>query len=148
MISFTGESTNSLFMLHLFVGPNGIVYLADLERGVARSLDGGSTWILRNDGLPTGDSLGMTIVGVSSLKMDPADPSTLYARIWNPAGFHRSRDGGNSWFPIESPGERFTRILFHPQDPLRILAPTAAGVYQYPAPAWLYAPGDPDDLGP
>lgn len=61
------------------------------ETGVRRSDDGGLTFSRANDGLPTG-------ARVSSLILDPAHPSTVYAGT--DAGVFRSRDSGTHWSAI------------------------------------------------
>ncbi len=73
----------------VFVGLTGDP--ASDETGVRRSDDGGLTFSRANDGLPTG-------ARVSSLILDPAHPSTVYAGT--NAGVFRSRDSGANWSPI------------------------------------------------
>ena len=82
----------------------------DKERGLFRSKDGGLTWqnVLRGD-----DSTGCVDV-----KMDPANPSILYASLWKAwrtpfllssggagSGLYKSIDGGDTWTLLsENPG--------------------------------------------
>jgi photosystem II stability/assembly factor-like uncharacterized protein len=95
-----------------------IVYLAALgpvfgpspARGVFKSIDGGKTWekiLFRNDS-----------TGVVDLVMDPRDPSTLYAGLWQAgrtpwqlisggagSGLFKTTDAGRTWTEItRNPG--------------------------------------------
>jgi photosystem II stability/assembly factor-like uncharacterized protein len=60
--------------------------------GVMKSLDAGATW------QPAGT--GSELTNISTLVIDPATPTTLYAGTYN--GVYRSRDGGESWSAITS----------------------------------------------
>lgn len=85
-------------------GPNG-------ERGVFRSSDGGAHWRKVLDRGPE--------VGAADLALDPANPQTLYAAMWNGSrsvwsayaalegpgsGMFRSVDGGEHWTAVEAHG--------------------------------------------
>ncbi|MEI8133849.1 MAG: glycosyl hydrolase [bacterium] len=80
----------------------GQVFGKNKERGVYRTSDGGSSWqqILSKD-----DS-----TGAIDIKMDPNNPSTLFASLWHAnrtawsltsggesSGFYKSTDAGNTW---------------------------------------------------
>src|SRR5262249_10273606 len=58
--------------------------------GVLKSVDGGETWSVANQGI-TGRNVG-------SLVVDPGEPNTVYAGS-TAAGIFRSTDGGASWSP-------------------------------------------------
>ena len=70
----------------LYVGLSAI--RTDSERGIRRSDDGGVTFSRADSGLHLG-------ANVSSLVIDPANPSTLYAGT--DSGVYRSRDSGSTW---------------------------------------------------
>jgi len=87
----------------------GDPYGPNPERGVFRSADGGATW--------TRVLFRSNVAGVSDLVMDPADPRTLYATVWDAVrppwggvtgttgGIFKSTDGGDHWTEItRNPG--------------------------------------------
>jgi photosystem II stability/assembly factor-like uncharacterized protein len=89
----------------LYVAVLGNVFAPTPQRGVFRSLDGGSTWqrvLFLNDR-----------TGAIELAMDPKFPRTLYAAMWGfdrkpwrvsstsrDAGIYKSEDGGDTWRPL------------------------------------------------
>jgi photosystem II stability/assembly factor-like uncharacterized protein len=91
----------------VYVAALGHVYDANPERGVYRSVDGGTTWkkVLFKAGAP--DS-----VGAVELAIDPKNPRVLYASLWATrrppwsvyaptnlpgGGLYKSTDGGDTW---------------------------------------------------
>lgn len=103
----------------VLVAALGHVYGANPDRGVFRTTDGGATW---KKVLYKGDS-----VGAIDLALDPRDPHTIYAALWNTrrppwsiyppsygpgSGIFKSTDGGDNWEPLTKglPTERVGRI--------------------------------------
>jgi len=94
----------------IFVTAQGAQYGPSNDRGVYRSLDGGTTWekvLFVNN-----------TTGASSLSMDMNNPRILYASMWQHhrfawtmtsggenSGLYKSTDGGTTWKKI---GRRFT----------------------------------------
>lgn len=91
----------------IYVGVLGALWGDSEERGVYKSTDGGSTWerILYTDGR----------TGAADLAMDPKDPNTLYASMWEfrrtgwsfesggaKSALYKTTDGGNSWNKIHN----------------------------------------------
>ncbi len=91
----------------VYVGVLGHLYSTNPERGVYKSMDGGSTWskILYVD-----DNSGAI-----DLIMDPSDPNILYAASWDRiryawdfqeagkgSGIHKSLDGGDTWIKVSA----------------------------------------------
>ncbi|MDV7137372.1 glycosyl hydrolase [Maribacter sp. TH_r10] len=86
----------------LFVAAQGAQYGPTPDRGIYRSMDGGTTWekiLFVND-----------ITGASSLSMDMKNPLILYAAMWQhqrfpwtitsggkDSGLYKSTDGGDTW---------------------------------------------------
>jgi photosystem II stability/assembly factor-like uncharacterized protein len=69
--------------------------------GVYRSQDGGNTWSIENNGLPTNAS-------VRRIKMDPKNTTTLYAALNEnknnePGGLYKTTDKANNWEKITIP---------------------------------------------
>jgi photosystem II stability/assembly factor-like uncharacterized protein len=91
----------------VWIAVQGAPYGPSEDRGVYRSLDGGTTW---EKTLYVSES-----AGASELAIDPTNPRILYAALWDHtrlpwqmrsggpgSGLHRSTDGGASWSPIGS----------------------------------------------
>ncbi|MFY9753583.1 MAG: hypothetical protein WAJ92_13140 [Candidatus Acidiferrales bacterium] len=91
----------------VFAAVLGHPYGPNAERGVFRSTDGGATWqkVLYKD----------ENTGASDIEMDPANPDTLYAGLWQVrqgpwednneyngtgGGLFKSTDGGTTWRPL------------------------------------------------
>ena len=91
----------------VYVAALGHIYDANSERGVYRSLDGGTTWqkVLFKAGDPDN-------VGAIDLAIDPKNPRVLYASLWATrrppwpvyaptnlpgGGLYKSTDGGDTW---------------------------------------------------
>jgi photosystem II stability/assembly factor-like uncharacterized protein len=93
----------------VFVAALGNAYMANPDRGVYRSRDGGVTWqkvLFKNDD-----------VGAIDLSFDPVDSKVVYATLWNVrrppwfiyapangpgAGIFKSLDGGTTWNEISA----------------------------------------------
>ena len=64
------------------------------ENGIWRSRDGGDTWTLMDEGLPTG------LIGKIDLAVSPDDPARVYALVETKEpeeGLYRSDDAGSTW---------------------------------------------------
>jgi photosystem II stability/assembly factor-like uncharacterized protein len=95
---------------HLYAGALGHLFGPNPERGVYESKDGGEHWqrVLFVD----------QDTGVADLVMDPADPETLYAAMWQVqrqpwnfssggpgSGIYKTTDGGAHWTDLsKNPG--------------------------------------------
>ena len=91
----------------MYVGVLGALWGDSEERGVYKSTDGGKNWekVLYID----------TTTGCGDLVMDPNDPNTLYASMWEfrrtgwsfssggeKSALYKSTDGGKSWDKIHN----------------------------------------------
>jgi photosystem II stability/assembly factor-like uncharacterized protein len=94
----------------VFVAAMGNIFAPNKERGVFKSTDGGQTWkhvLAKNDS-----------TGAVDLKIDPNNPSIMYATMWQAyrnhhamssggpgSGIYKSTDGGETWKDIsKNPG--------------------------------------------
>lgn len=86
----------------IWVAAMGNLFTKNPERGVYRSDDGGASWSLK---LFVSDS-----TGASDVAVDPANPNTVYAAMWErirtasyrraggiTSGIFKSTDGGETW---------------------------------------------------
>jgi len=94
---------------------------------IFRSVNGGNSWTLMDNGLPTSTALSR-----SSLAMSATDPNTIYASIIDSTfrlkGVYKTTNGGDSWItvtdgetngfsnPVSSFGWYFGRIYVNPND--------------------------------
>ena len=116
----------------VFVAALGDVYGASADRGIYRTLDGGTTW---TKVLYTDDR-----TGGSSIAIDPSNAQHLLAGMWEGwrtpyhltsgganDGVYESKDGGEHWTRLQSHGlpDGVTgriAIAFAPSDPERVYA--------------------------
>src|SRR5216683_8271889 len=82
----------------------GITYVVGEGLGVLRTEDGGSSWIERNEGLPSRD--------VIAVAAHTTQPETVYI-IVRDEGVYRSQDGGKSWRLMDRGSQGGIRQLIH-----------------------------------
>jgi len=94
----------------VYVAASGHEWTNNADRGIYKTTDGGATWqkvFFVNEK-----------TGAIDLAMDPADPNTLYAAMWqrvrykwndprnfpdyNGSGVFKTADGGKTWVPINT----------------------------------------------
>jgi photosystem II stability/assembly factor-like uncharacterized protein len=77
------------FVSGLLVHPSqpNLLYVGG-RAGILKTVDGGSTWQTKNQGLAT--------LNIRTVVMSPRDPQLLYAGT-NGSGLYRSTDGGETW---------------------------------------------------
>jgi photosystem II stability/assembly factor-like uncharacterized protein len=116
----------------VFVAVTGHPYGPNEERGLYRSLDGGTTFkrvLYVNDK-----------TGASEVQIDPQRPNVIYAGMWQrqeapwengswigaEGGFYRSTDGGDTWTKLTGHGLPDdilqVQVAIAPSDPKRIYA--------------------------
>jgi photosystem II stability/assembly factor-like uncharacterized protein len=94
---------------HVLVGALGDVFRDSNARGVYETTDGGKTW---KQTLYVGPQSG-----ISDIAMDPKDPRTVYAGVWQfrrvpwtftsggpDDGLYKSTDGGATWAKLQGNG--------------------------------------------
>jgi photosystem II stability/assembly factor-like uncharacterized protein len=110
-IGLENTSTIARVIIHptnpsmVYVAAGGNEWSYNNDRGVYQTTDGGKTWkkILGNDNTS----------GCIDLRMDPSDPNTIYASMWNRIrkrwsdpvpedgdNIYKTTDGGKTWKPL------------------------------------------------
>lgn len=102
----------------------GVIYVAGSGLGVLRTEDGGTNWISRSKGLPSGD--------VVAIAAHATQADTVYAVVKD-QGVYRSQDAGKTWRLMESRVQDGLRQLIHSDMPGSmesgwLFAATAKGV--------------------
>jgi len=95
--AYTGSGPNSGHIEDIAIDPSGLsdqtIYVATAAGGIWKTVDGGSTWTPKTDGMPS--------VFTSAVALDPANSSIVYAGtggdIYHGLGIYKSLDGGNTW---------------------------------------------------
>ena len=115
----------------IYVAVPGALWSDSKHRGVYKSINGGQSWekILYIDNK----------TGCAELLMDPNNPETMFASMWqfrrqpfsfnsggNGSGLYKTTDGGKTWREIKNglPDKPFGRIAINlaPSDPKQMLA--------------------------
>jgi gliding motility-associated-like protein len=108
-----------------------IIFGGACAGGIWKTTNGGLTWSVYSDSLPT--------LGVSSIAFDPINPDTMYIGTGDrdagdAAGFgvFKSTNGGKTWVMSNSGmGNRTVgRLIVSPRNPSIVLAATSNGVYR------------------
>lgn len=99
------------------------VVFAGTDHGVFKSNNGGQSW-----------SLVSPQMDVTSLALDPATPTTIYAGVWagRDNGVFRSLDGGASWNQVNSGFDvtSVSALALDPTNPAILYAGTFSGIYK------------------
>jgi uncharacterized protein (TIGR03437 family) len=118
------------------------IYAATGGSGVYKSVDGGATWSSARSGLPA-------VSIVSSLVIDPATPTTIYAGLQSvngSNGVYKSTNGGEDWSLIIGgmPVWPVLSLALDPVNPATVLAGTSGGgVYRTLDGGLLWQPTSP-----
>ncbi len=100
------------------------LYLADLSMGVLKSINGGATWVPKNNGL--------TGTNIRALDIAATPPYTLFAGLSDQSsvagGVFRSPDGGDNWTLLGFEDEPIHSIAVHPVTPGLIYVGTWSGL--------------------
>ena len=96
----------------------------DRKSGVYKSTDGGASW--------SREIFSWTAYNITSLAIDPENPSTIYAGAQFSGGVWKSTDGGTWWIPIRSGlgNTEVSSLAIDPVDTQILYAGTEAGVFK------------------
>jgi photosystem II stability/assembly factor-like uncharacterized protein len=146
----------------VFAAATGDLYRPGGQRGLYRSLDGGSTWALVLKG-------ANATTGAVDVAIDPVDPRRVYATTWDRircpthrvyggrgSAVHRSLDGGRTWQRLPEPAGETPEdtgriaIAVAPSQPDRIYAHVIATAGRHAGlfrsddagDSWQRVPGD------
>src|SRR5271169_146012 len=111
----------------LAVDPSSSMILwAGTDQGLFRSTDGGLSWAVVTNGLPS--------TTFTALKFDPASPSTFYAATV--VGLFRSTDRGAIWAPLDAglTNTFVNAFAIAPGSATLYLGTFGQGVYRFPTP--------------
>lgn len=107
------------------------VYAGAPSGGLWVTHDGGSTWSILTDEMPT--------LGVSAIAVDYLNPAVIYIGTGDRdhsdapgAGIWKSVDGGLTFQPSNSGMEQITisKLIIHPTDPNILIASSNGGIYR------------------
>ena len=132
--------------------PN-LIYLATINNGLYRSLDGGETWGHVEFGLQTSTRLTVTAIVV-----DPQNSRQMYIALASPGaepgvkdplGISESKDGGATWWQLEdSPMDiMITRLVIDPQWQGSLFGMTLETPWRYALPTPRTVSADPTSAG-
>jgi len=99
-----------------------IGYIGDDTYGVQKTIDGGQTWEVKNQGL--------TGMSCNSLEVSKADPLRIYATFGDGMGIYRSVDGASNWtyLPIAD-SIHVGLVRIDPFDPQRLYVASHSNIY-------------------
>jgi len=96
-------SRGRIASLTISAGRSKTIYVAVIGAGVLHSHDGGRSWLLRNQGLPS--------LEVVALAAHSTQPRTVYANVAG-NGIFRSRDAGATWHLVDrGPAESVIQLV-------------------------------------
>jgi photosystem II stability/assembly factor-like uncharacterized protein len=100
----------------------GTGYIGDDTFGVQKTIDGGTTWQVKNQGLA---GMRCNALGVSR-----ADPLRVFATFGDGMGIYRSNDGTTNWTYLPIPGSLHVgQVREDPINPQRLYATAGSSIY-------------------
>jgi photosystem II stability/assembly factor-like uncharacterized protein len=97
-----------------------IIYRYYTGSGIYQSINGGLSWVEKNNGL--------TSLDIRALVMDQTAPDILYAGSFG-AGVFKTFDGGDNWTQAGLPSNNVYSLAIDPANPSRIYAGTTVGMF-------------------
>jgi photosystem II stability/assembly factor-like uncharacterized protein len=122
-----GPQGGSIVVMEMDPNNSNILYAGSWGSGMYKSLDGGLTWAMINQGLD--------YLYINSLAMNPQNPAILYAGTYE-HGVYKTTDGGASW-AATGPGMSKIPIVYTlAVDPVTPNVVYAGTRNQQPGPPW------------
>ena len=90
---------------------NQIIYITDAFSGVHKSIDGGNTWIQKNNGISSSGGFSDDSIPVFTIAIDQNNPTTIWAGTQFDSGIYKSIDGAENWIK-KTKGIIETNIVF------------------------------------
>ena len=90
---------------------NQIIYITDALSGIHKSIDGGNTWIPKNNGITSRNGDSNDAIPVFTVAIDQNTPTTIWAGTQYDSGIYKSTDSGDNWVKKNS-GITETNIVF------------------------------------
>ncbi|MFC0605496.1 hypothetical protein [Winogradskyella pulchriflava] len=135
---YTTTGAGRVNFLRFDPNDSSIMYLGTPDGGLWKSTNSGSTWTTNTDFL--------SVIGCSSLAIDPTNTSTMYLVTGdiegntNSIGILKSTDGGITWnttslaFPVSNLWS-LNKLLMDPNNPQRMIVSSNVGVW-YTTDGW------------
>ncbi|MFN0729508.1 T9SS type A sorting domain-containing protein [Polaribacter gochangensis] len=76
---------------------NQIIYITDALSGIHKSIDGGNTWVPKNNGITSRNGDSNDAIPVFTVAIDQNNPTTIWAGTQYDSGIYKSTDSGENW---------------------------------------------------
>ncbi|WP_347175216.1 VPS10 domain-containing protein [Polaribacter uvawellassae] len=76
---------------------NQIIYITDALSGIHKSIDGGNTWVPKNNGITSRNGDSNDAIPVFTVAIDQNNPTTVWAGTQYDSGIYKSTDSGENW---------------------------------------------------
>ena len=90
---------------------NQIIYITDAFSGVHKSVDGGETWVQKNNGITSRSGISNDKIPVFVIGIDQNNPTTIWAGTQYDSGIYISTDSAENWTKKNN-GITETNIVF------------------------------------
>lgn len=90
---------------------NQIIYITDALSGIHKSIDGGTTWVPKNNGITSRNGDSNDAIPVFTVAIDQNNPTTIWAGTQYDSGIYKSLDAGDNWVKKNN-GITETNIVF------------------------------------
>jgi len=76
---------------------NQIIYITDALSGIHKSIDGGATWIPKNNGITSRSGESNDAIPIFTVGIDQNNPTTIWAGTEYDSGIYKSTDSAENW---------------------------------------------------